>query len=190
MWGLWLTSQHAVPKGLCVSLQLQPKVPELRSSDISTMSHRHDRYSWSLRHHCSARGSAVYHPHGAGPPSPLLPIQFPNTSLSLHFSEKKNTSTRLPSRVRWKSGSAWKWHHQAKKWTVWKREIQSEGENTVNTVKCSVIVMYASQRPPSTPPPETGQPSPPSFPQLPACCRPELWGGDVIGCNVSYTESD
>lgn len=77
-----------------------------------------------------------------------------------------------------------------KKWTVWKREIQSEGENTVNTVKCSVIVMYASQRPPSTPPPETGQPSPPSFPQLPACCRPELWGGDVIGCNVSYTESD
>lgn len=26
-------------------------------------------------------------------------------------------------------------------------------ENTVNTVKCSVIVMYASQRPPSAPPP-------------------------------------
>lgn len=28
--------------------------------------------------------------------------------------KKKTTSTRLPSRVRWKSGSAWKWHHQAK----------------------------------------------------------------------------
>lgn len=37
-----------------------------------------------------------------------------------------------------------------KKWTVWKREIQSEGENTVNTVKCSVIVMYASTSTAST----------------------------------------
>lgn len=149
--------------------------PELRSSDISTMSHRHDRSSWSLRHHGSPRGSAVYHAHWAGSLSPLLPIHFSTVSLLFSFNRKPSHSFR----VHWKSGLAWKWHHQQKEMNRVKerKSARKKRENTVNTAKCSVSVMYTSQLPPSTPPPETG---PAIRPALPSCLLAAVQSNEVV----------
>lgn len=62
--------------------------------------------------------------------------------------------------VHWKFGKAQKWHHQQKEI----KRVKENEQERVNTVRCSVIVMQ-----PSTPPPETGQPS---FLHSPAACLP------------------
>lgn len=68
-----------------------------------------------------------------------------------------------------------------KKWTMWKRD----------RIKCSVKVMYAKQCPPFHSSARDNSASHPTlYPQLPTFCRSELWGGDVIGYNVFFTESN
>lgn len=93
---------------------------------------------------------------------------------SLFFS-----SLVLGSRKNWKSGSAWKWHHQQKEMDTVK--VSKHERERENTVKCSVIVMQPPLKyPPSPPLWESAQPGPLlSF--LPAAGQ----NYDVIGCNVS-----
>lgn len=119
-----------------------------------------------------SRGSAVYQAHRAGSINPPLPYSLLNPVFFF-------SSLVLGSRKNWKSGSAWKWHHQQKEMDTVK--VSKHERERENTVKCSVIVMQPPLKyPPSPPLWESAQPGPLlSF--LPAAGQ----NYDVIGCNVS-----
>lgn len=132
----------------------------------------YDRYSWwPQTPHRGPEAQLFIRRTGLVPSILRSPIHFSTQSF---FS-----SLVLGSRKNWKSGSAWKWHHQQKEMDTVK--VSKHERERENTVKCSVTVMQPPLKyPPSPPLWESAQPGPLlSF--LPAAGQ----NYDVIGCNVS-----